>query len=50
MSDKTQAENIVRAVQSGMVTPSEGVIMLAELVGVDARCAMGECYHNTEGL
>lgn len=49
MSQKTRVRNIVRVVESGMVTASEGVIMLAELSGVDARCAMGECYHGTEG-
>lgn len=46
----TGARDVVLAVQRGMLTPSEGVIMLADLLGVDARCAMGECYHDTAVL
>lgn len=46
--DKSEVRGIVKAAKRGMITPSEAVIELARLAGVDARCDMGECYHTAE--
>ena len=40
-----QVREIVRARTKELITDAEVAIMLADLLGVDIRCSMGECPH-----
>lgn len=42
---KAEARQWIAVNKAGHITDGELAIQLAALLGVDARCALGECYH-----